>query len=99
VIQGQHLQGDADLVEIRRVLGGREGDVSPPPRDQPDQPGLGELPDRLAHGRSGDVELLGQVALGEALPGLDLALDDVFLDLFVDELPQVRIACGGEDEL
>ena len=45
------------------ALGGR-GDGHPPACAALDQPGRLEGPHRLAHGGSGDAELLGQVVLG-----------------------------------
>ena len=50
-----------------------------------DQPGLGHPLQRLAHGRAGDAQHLGEPALaGQRLPGTDLAVDDLGQHLVED---------------
>src|SRR2546422_14851 len=54
-----------------------------------------ELGERLAHGGAAHAEASAQLALGEGLARVELALEDGLAECSVDRVGQVRAGAGG----
>ena len=60
---------------------------------------FGQLMDRFLDGRSGYVELFRELRLGEFGAGRYEAAYDGLLDLFIDDLSEIRAICRSKDGL
>src|SRR5581483_10915107 len=79
-LRGERLELGADHEGLVQLVARDRAHAHAAVRNERDEPERGESPQRLAHGRPRDVELLRELLLAEHRPGRELARDDRLLD-------------------